>query len=381
MNIALIGSTGSIGRQSLEVIEHLGFQVAALTAGRNTALLEEQARRFKPKVVAMADEQAAADLSVKLKDTGIPVLAGEEGVTEAAEADDVDTVIMAAVGMAGLLPTLAAVKRGRRIALANKETLVCAGKLVMGEAKAHGAEIIPVDSEHSAIFQCLQGNQDQKQIKRLILTASGGPFFGMKRGELTKVTKKEALRHPNWSMGAKITVDSATLMNKGLELIEAMHLYQMPPEKIDIIVHRQSIVHSFVEYCDHSILAQMGVPDMKLPIQYALTYPQRIAALSSRLDLLSCSPLTFDRPDEETFECLKHAKDAAKSGGGATAVLNGANEAAVDLFLRDKIHFLQIPQLVQGALSHVSCTKEPGLSEIIEADRAARRWVYDHKVK
>ena len=291
--LSVLGSTGSIGRQTLEVAQACGLTVAALTANRNSLLLEEQARKFRPKLVAAVEESAAADLKVRLADTPIQVAAGPRGVLEAATLAEADTVVTAVMGVAGLEPTLAAIRQGKRIALANKETMVCAGDLVMDEADRYGAEIVPVDSEHSAIFQCLQGCRDRGEVRRLILTASGGPFFGWSREQLARVTKAQALRHPNWAMGDKITIDSATLMNKGLELIEAMRLYRMPPEKISIVIHRESIVHSLVEYCDNAVLAQLGAPDMRLPIQYALTWPARAPGPAASLDLLSCPPLTF----------------------------------------------------------------------------------------
>ena len=295
--ISLLGSTGSIGRQTLDVAAACSFSVAALTAHRSGALLEEQARRFQPELAVCVDPAAAADLKVRLADTQVRVASGPEGLLEAAALPSADTVVTAVVGVAGLEPTLAAIRAGKRIALANKETLVCAGELVMDQAEAHGAEIVPVDSEHSAIFQCLQGCRDRGEVRRLILTASGGPFFGWSREALAGVTPAQALKHPNWSMGAKITVDSATLMNKGLEYIEAMRLYRMPPEKISIVVHRESIVHSLVEYCDNAVLAQMGAPDMRLPIQYALTWPERTPGPAQPLDLLNCPSLTFQAPD------------------------------------------------------------------------------------
>lgn len=369
--ISILGSTGSIGRQSLDVIAACGMTVAALTANRDVYRMEEQCRAFRPALAVMMDERAAADLRLRLADTDIRVAAGMDGLIAAATLPAADTVVTAVVGVVGLRPTLAAIGCGKRIALANKETLVCAGELVMDSADAHGAEIVPVDSEHSAIFQCLQG-ADRGEVKRLILTASGGPFYGRSRAELEGVTLNEALRHPNWSMGAKITVDSATLMNKGLEFIEAMRLYRLPPEKISIVVHRESIVHSLVEYCDNAILAQLGTPDMRLPIQYALTWPARTAGVAKPLDLLACPSLTFAAPDEEAFPCLRLAKWAAGTGGTATAILNGANEAAVALFLDRKIGFPDIPRLVERALSQVPTTQNPTLDDILQADQAAR---------
>lgn len=374
--ISLLGSTGSIGRQSLEVIAACDFRVAALTMNRSVALAEEQARRFRPKLLCACEESAAADLRVRLADTGIKVLGGEESLQEAATLEEADTVLTGVVGMVGLKPTLAAIHAGKRIALANKETLVCAGELVMAEAARCGAEIVPVDSEHSAIFQCLQGNRDRGAVKRLILTASGGPFFGKSREELKNVTKEQALKHPNWSMGAKITIDSATLMNKGLEFIEAMRLYGMPAEKVSIVVHRESIVHSLVEYCDHAVLAQLGAPDMRLPIQYALTWPMRTEGVAAPLDLLHCPPLTFAEPDMEAFPCLPLAIRTAKRGGTACAALNGANEAAVMLFLEDKIGFLDIPRLVEQAVSCAQQKQDYTLEDVLAADRAAREAVW-----
>ena len=367
-----MGSTGSIGRQALEVIEACGMSVAALTANRSVELLERQARRFRPELTVAADEKAASDLRVRLADTDIRVASGQEGLLEAAALESADTVLTAVVGVAGLEPTLCAVRRGKRIALANKETMVCAGQLVMDEADRCGAEIVPVDSEHSAIFQCLQGSGDRREVRRLILTASGGPFYGGSREQLREVTLSQALKHPNWAMGAKITVDSATLMNKGLEFIEAMRLYRMPPEKISIVVHRESIVHSLVEYCDNAVLAQLGAADMRLPIQYALTWPERTIGPARPLDLLHCPPLTFGMPDCEAFPCLAIAMEAARTGGTATAILNGANEAAVGLFLEERIGFMDIPALVERAMSVVPVVQAPQLEQIMAADRAAR---------
>ena len=373
--ISILGSTGSIGRQSLEVIAACGMRVAALTANSSVKQLEEQARKFHPELAVMMDESAAADLRVRLADTDIRVAGGMEGLLEASVIPSADTVITAVVGMVGLRPTLAAIREGKRIGLANKETLVCAGTLVLEEAKDYGAEIIPVDSEHSALFQCLQGNRDRGEVKRLILTCSGGPFYGKKAAELKDMTREDALRHPNWSMGAKITVDSATLMNKGLEVIEAMHLYHMPPEKISVVVHRESIIHSLVEYCDNAMIAQLGAPDMRLPIQYALTFPKRMPGPATELDLWNCGPLTFGSPDLETFRCLDLALSAARTGGTAGAVLNGANEAAVAQFLAGKIGFLDIGEKVARAMEQVPVCANPGLTDVLEADRAAREAV------
>lgn len=371
--ISLLGSTGSIGRQSLDVIAASGMTVAALTAHQNAARIEEQARRFHPELVVMTDTTAAKELHLRLADTDVRVAAGMEGLLEAASLPSADTVITAVVGVVGLRPTLAAVESGKRVALANKETLVCAGELVMREAAEHKAEIVPVDSEHSALFQSLQGCSDRSQVKRLILTASGGPFFGYTRDQLENVTLEQALQHPNWSMGSKITVDSATMMNKGLEFIEAMRLYQMPPEKISIVVHRESIVHSLVEYCDNAMIAQLGTADMRLPIQYALTWPDRTEAVARPLDLLSCPALHFAPPDPENFPCLALAMEAARTGGTATAILNGANEAAVALFLEGKIGFMDIPRRVERALRRLPPVSCPTLEDILEADAAARK--------
>lgn len=371
--ISLLGSTGSIGRQSLEVIAACGMTVAALTANRDVVRMEEQCRQFKPRLAVMMDPAAAADLQTRLADTTIRVTSGPEGLVEAATMEEADTVLTAVVGMVGLVPTLAAVRQGKRIALANKETLVCAGELVMDGADKFGAEIVPVDSEHSAIFQCLQACKDRGEVKRLILTASGGPFWGWDKEKIASATVEQALKHPNWSMGAKITVDSATLMNKGLEFIEAMRLYRMPLERISILVHRESIIHSLVEYCDNAVLAQLGVPDMRLPIQYALTWPARTQAVAKPLDLLTCPPLTFHAPDYEAFPCLSLALEAAKTGGTATAILNGANEAAVGLFLAGQIPFGDIARRVERALAQVAVVQSPTLEDVLAADKAARQ--------
>lgn len=375
--VSLLGSTGSIGRQSLDVIAACEMSVAAITANSSVALLEEQARKFHPQLAVAYDPSAARDLKVRLADTSVRVATGMDGLIEAATLPQADTVLTSVVGMIGLQPTLAAIQEKKRIALANKETLVCAGELVMRSAREAGAEIIPVDSEHSALFQCLECNRDRGQVKRLILTASGGPFFGKTRAELEHVTRADALKHPNWSMGAKITTDSATLMNKGLEFIEAMRLYSMPPEKIGITVHRQSIIHSMVEYCDNAVLAQLGVPDMRLPIEYALTYPNRCQAVAGELDLLNCPPLTFAEPDYDTFRCLSLALEAARKSGNPCAVLNGANEAAVGLFLSDKIRFLEIADLVAYALEQVPAGPADTLEQVLEADAAAREAVME----
>ena len=376
--ISLLGSTGSIGTQTLQVARELGLTVAALAANRSVELLERQAREFRPRLAVLYDEEAAAELRRRLADTDIEVRSGMEGLLAAATVE-ADTVVTALMGMIGLRPTLAAIEKKRRIALANKETLVCAGELVMAAAKRCGAEILPVDSEHSAIFQSLRGCQSKSEIRRLILTCSGGPFYGLRFAELEGKTRFDALKHPNWSMGAKITVDSATLMNKGLELIEAMRLYELAPEQVTAVIHRQSIVHSLVEYRDGAMIAQLGTPDMKLPIRYALTYPARAESPDAPLDLLRCGALTFAEPDEEAFPCLAIARRCAKAGGTACAVMNGANEAAVAAFLRDEIGFNDIPRLVEHALQRVEVKYQPTLSDILEADRLAREAVQNRK--
>ena len=371
--IALLGATGSIGRQTLEVARELGLTVAALTAHTNIDLLERQARQFRPRLAAVYDAAAAAVLRDRLSDTDIEVLAGEEGLLAAATLAEAGTLVTAVMGSVGLAPTLAAIRQGKRIALANKETLVCAGELVMSAAAEYGAEIIPVDSEHSAVFQCLQGCRDRGEVRRILLTCSGGPFYGKTHDQLEHVTAADALRHPNWHMGAKITIDSATLMNKGLEVIEAMRLYALPVEQVQPVIHRQSIVHSLVEFRDGALLAQLGTPDMKLPIRYALTYPYRAETPDAPLDLLQCGALTFAAPDEDAFPCLRLARQCGKTGGTSCAILNGANEAAVALFLRGDIGFNDIHRCVERALSRVAVKYQPSLADILEADRAARQ--------
>lgn len=373
--ISILGATGSIGRQTLDVAEQLGLRVAALTAHMDVERLEAQVRKFRPRLAVLTDEAAARDLAVRLADMDTKVLGGPEALLEAAVCPEADTVVTAVVGMVGLRPTLAAIRERKRIALANKETLVCAGELVMSAARETGAEIVPVDSEHSAIFQCLQGCRDRGEVRRLLLTCSGGPFFGRSFDELEHVTAADALKHPNWTMGAKITIDSATLMNKGLEIIEAMRLYDLPVEQVEAVIHRQSIVHSLVEFRDGAMLAQLGTPDMKLPIRYAMTYPYRAETPDRRLDLLSCGALTFSAPDMEAFPCLRIARQCAAAGGTACAVMNGANEAAVQRFLQGEIGFNDIPRLVEKALSKVSLIYRPSLADILEADRMARQAV------
>ena len=369
--MVILGSTGSIGRQTLSVADELGLSVAALTAERNVELLEAQCRRYRPKLAVMADEAAAEELKTRLADMNIRVLAGSEALCEAAALPEADTVVVAVCGFAALRPTLTAIREKKRIALANKETMVCAGPIMQAAAKASGAEIIPVDSEHSAIFQCLMGCRDKNEIKRLILTCSGGPFFGKRREELASVTKADALRHPNWKMGAKITVDCSTLMNKGLEIIEAMRLYDLPLSKVTAVIHRQSVVHSLVEFVDGAVMAQLGVPDMRIPIGLAMTYPNRLHNPAPALDLLSCGPLTFDPIDETAFPCFALAKEAAKLGGTACTAMNAANEEAVALFLQDDIRFYDIADAVSRALA-LPVVQEPTLDDIFAADRLAR---------
>ena len=373
--ISILGSTGSIGRQSLDIVEHLNIPVCALTAGTNVARMAQQCRKYLPKLAVMSTQEAAEDLAKEIADLPVTVAWGEEGLIRAATMQEADCVITAVVGMVGLKPTLAAIAAGKRIGLANKETLVCAGELVMAAAKKHNAQIIPVDSEHSAIFQCLMGAGDHRQIKKLILTCSGGPFFGKTREELGVITKADALRHPNWKMGDKITIDCATLMNKGLEVIEAMRLYDLPLEQVDVVIHRQSIAHSFVEFVDGAVMAQLGSPDMRLPIQLAMTYPDRVVCPVEPLDLTKCGALTFSAPDMDAFPCLALARDCAKTGGTACPVMNGANEEAVALFLQDKIGFYDIYDLVSKAVDAVPFVQNPTLEQILEADRLARQSV------
>ena len=373
--VSILGSTGSIGRQTLDIIDHLQIPVAALTAGTNTERMAEQCRKYRPALAVMASEEAAKELEKAICDLPIRVRWGEEGLIEAATIDKADCVITAVVGMVGLKPTLAAIRSGKRIGLANKETLVCAGELVMAEAKKYNTEIIPVDSEHSAIFQCLMGSHRKEEIKRIILTCSGGPFFGMDKEALKTVTKADALRHPNWKMGAKITIDCATLMNKGLEVIEAMRLYDLPLEQVDVVIHRQSIVHSMVEFTDGAVMAQMGTPDMRLPIQLAMTYPERANCPVDALDLLACGSLTFLQPDMEAFPCLALARKCAKLGGTACPAMNGANEEAVAMYLNDEIGFYDIYDLVSRAVDAVPFIQNPTLEQILETDALARQAV------
>lgn len=377
--VSILGSTGSIGRQSLDIISRMdGIRVVALTAGTSVELMAQQCRQFRPELAVMASEEAVKALASAISDLPTRICWGEDGLIEAATIDSADCVITAVVGMVGLKPTLAAIRAKKRIGLANKETLVCAGELVMAEADKYGVEIIPVDSEHSAIFQCLMGVRDSREVKRLILTCSGGPFFGMTREQLGAVTKADALKHPNWKMGAKITIDCATLMNKGLEVIEAMRLYRLPVEQVDVVIHRQSIVHSMVELVDGAVMAQLGAPDMRLPIQLALTYPERTECPVDALDLTKCGALTFCEPDVENFPCLALARCCAQMGGTACAAMNGANEEAVALFLTDRIGFYDIYDLVSRAVEEVPNVMEPSLEDILEADRLARQSVRNH---
>ena len=375
-NIVVLGSTGSIGRQSLDIISRMeGVRVTALTAGNGVERMAQQCRQFLPKLAVMATKEAADALKEQISDLPIRISFGEEGLIEAATMEDADCVITAVVGMLGLKPTLAAIRAGKRIGLANKETLVCAGELVMAEAEKYGTEIVPVDSEHSAIFQCLMGCGDRRELHKILLTCSGGPFFGMNREKLQKVTKDDALCHPNWKMGPKITVDCATLMNKGLEVIEAMRLYGMPLEQVDVVIHRQSIIHSLVEFTDGAVMAQLGSPDMRLPIQLSMTYPERMPCPVEPLDLLTCGDLSFKAPDTQAFPCLALARQCAKTGGTACPVMNGANEEAVAMFLRDEIGFYDIYDLVSRAVDTVPFMKNPSLEQILEADRLARECV------
>lgn len=372
--IAILGSTGSIGTQTVDILPSIDAEVVALTTNRRINLLEEQARALHPKMVCAMDENAARELKIKLADTDIKVLTGMDGLIACAADSGADIVVTAVVGMVGLLPTMAAIKAGKDIALANKETLVCAGGLVMSAAKQYGVRILPVDSEHSAIFQCVQA-ANGNPIDKILLTASGGPFFGKKIEEMRGMTREQALAHPNWSMGAKITIDSATMMNKGLELIEAMWLYDLPPEDIEIVVHRESIVHSAVEFADGAVIAQLGLPDMRLPIQLALTWPQRVPCKVPRMSLAEVAKLTFYAPDYEAFPALNLAKHAASLKGDRGAVLNGANEAAVGLFLNSKIGFTDIAERVAYALDTIPYKKDITLDDVLAADKAAREIV------
>ena len=376
--VSILGSTGSIGTQALDVIKKAGFSVSALTANSSVDILEKQIREFKPKLAAVCDEKAAADLKVRVKDTCTKVLAGEDGVCECAACEESDIVLNSVVGMAGLRPTLTAIEAGKDIALANKETLVAGGRIVIDSAKRKNVKIYPVDSEHSAIFQCLQGVSEKKWVKKLILTASGGPFFGKKKEDLRNVTVEQALNHPNWSMGAKITIDSATMMNKGLELIEAVWLFGVEPKNVDILVHRESIVHSLVEMSDNSVLAQLGVPDMRIPIQYALMYPVRTESPVKELSLSDVGTLTFAKPDYDTFKCINICRNAIEKGGLYPAAANSANEEANRLFREGRIKFLDIAKLVGEASEKVGRAGDYTFNDVLDTDKAAREFVLNH---
>ena len=372
--VSILGSTGSIGTQSLEVCEKHGFNVTALSANNNIELLEKQARKFNSKYVCIYNPEKYSQLKQNLSDTGIKILCGMEGLCEIASLPQNDIVLNSVVGMVGLLPTLTAINAGKDIALANKETLVAGGEIVMSSAKEKNVKIYPVDSEHSAIFQCLQGNK-REQLSKIILTASGGPFFKKTYEELKKVTKADALKHPNWSMGNKITIDSATLMNKGLEFIEAKWLFDLTPEQIEIVVHRQSVVHSAVEYNDYSVIAQLGVPDMKIPIQYALLYPDRMECPTKRLSLTDYGCLTFEKPDYETFKCLSSAIKSIKMGGAYPCLVNSANEEAVKAFLNDEIPFIQIGEIVSSVIEKFAPAQITCYDDVVKADVSAREYV------
>lgn len=372
--ISVLGSTGSIGTQALEVAEKHDFKISALAAHSSTGLLEQQVRKFRPETVCIYNEDKYSELKEKLSDMPVKILCGMEGLCEIAEMEQTDIVLNSVVGMVGLLPTLTAINAGKDVALANKETLVAGGSLVMSLAAEKDVNIYPVDSEHSAIFQCLQGNK-RSQLNKIILTASGGPFFGKSYEQLRSVTKADALKHPNWSMGNKITIDSATLMNKGLEFIEAKWLFDLEPEQIEIVVHRQSVVHSAVEYKDFSVIAQLGVPDMKIPIQYALLYPDRVECPTKQLSLTDYGTLTFDKPDYETFRCLSAAIEAVTKGGAYPCLVNSANEEAVRAFLADEISFIEIGEIVSSVNERFEYTEIESYEDVMKADRAAREYV------
>lgn len=376
-NISILGSTGSIGTQTLDVVDKLGLNVSALTASTNIEKLEQQVRKYKPKLAVVFDEEKALIFRENIKDTDTKVLSGMDGLIEAARINESELVLNSVVGMVGLKPTLAAANAGKDIALANKETLVAGGKLVTDAVKNNGVKMLPVDSEHSAIFQCIQGMHNKKSLKKLILTASGGPFFGKTTDELKSVTIQQALNHPNWSMGAKITVDSASMMNKGLEIIEAKWLFDMPSDNIDVVVHRESIIHSLIEYTDNSVIAQLGLPDMRIPIQYAITYPERYESPVGELNLSQIGKLTFFEPDCNTFKCLRACKKALSMGGVATAIANGANEEANMLFRNGKISFLEIGDLVMGAIESITNYEPKCVEDVLNADFLARQYVKD----
>ena len=370
--ISILGSTGSIGRQTLDVVDKLNLRVAALTANRDVDRLEAQCRKYRPRLAAMMDERAYQELKARLSDMNITVVLGLEGLVTAASLPEADTVVTAVSGMVGLKPTLAAIREKKRIALANKETLVCAGELVMEQAKKYGAEIIPVDSEHSAIFQCLMGNHDKSQIRRLLLTCSGGPFYGMDRAQLSGMKKEDALRHPNWKMGPKITIDCATLMNKGLERIEALHLFHVDMDFVNVVIHREAKIHSMVEYVDGSVIAHLGASDMRIPIQYALSYPARWESPSPRLDFRQLASLSFGEPDTDTFRCLKLADIAGREGGTLPCVLNAANEVAVDAFLHNRCSFTDIDTIVEYAMDQHDNSPVYSLDQLSDTDAWAR---------
>ena len=377
LTISILGSTGSIGTQTLDVADKLGLRVCALTAANNVDLLEKQVRKYRPQLAVLFNEDKAAQLRHTIKDTDTKVLAGMEGLIAVAQMESADLVLNSVVGMVGLRPTIAAAQAKKDIALANKETLVAGGDLVTDAVRENGVKLLPVDSEHSAIFQCLQGAAPNKALKKLILTASGGPFFGKTRDELRDVTVEQALNHPNWSMGAKITIDSATMMNKGLEIIEAARLFDVSGDDIDVVVHRESIIHSLIEYNDNSVIAQLGVPDMRIPIQYAITYPERYPSPVQELNLAQIGKLTFFDPDYETFACLSACKRALAMGGVATAIANGANEEANMLFRQGKIKFLEIGELVTGAIDSVPNVTPKTVEDVLDADALARQYVKD----
>ena len=375
--LSILGSTGSIGTQALDVARKLNLNICALTAYSNIDILEQQVRAFKPALAVVFSQDKAEELKIKIADTSTKVLWGMDGLIEASVIASADMVLNSLVGMVGLTPTLSAINSGKDVALANKETLVAGGSLVMDAVKRNNVHMYPVDSEHSAIFQCLQGMNNKKELKKLILTASGGPFFGKTENDLKDVTVKEALNHPNWSMGAKITIDSATMMNKGLEIIEASWLFDMPEDKIDVVVHREAIVHSMIQFVDNSVIAQLGLPDMRIPIQYAITYPNRFESPVDELDLTEISNLSFCKPDYKTFKCLKSCKEAINMGGTAPAIANGANEVANKLFRDGKIKFLEIGDLVYEALHNVKKNEIKRVEDVLNADKSARQYVYD----
>ena len=375
--LSILGSTGSIGTQALDVARKLNLNICALTAYSNIDILEQQVRAFKPALAVVFSQEKAEELKIKIADTSTKVLWGMDGLIEASVIASADMVLNSLVGMVGLTPTLSAINSGKNVALANKETLVAGGSLVMDAVKRNNVHMYPVDSEHSAIFQCLQGMNNKKELKKLILTASGGPFFGKTENDLKDVTVKEALNHPNWSMGAKITIDSATMMNKGLEIIEASWLFDMPEDKIDVVVHRESIVHSMIQFVDNSVIAQLGLPDMRIPIQYAITYPNRFESPVDELDLTEITNLSFCKPDYKTFKCLKSCKEAINMGGTAPAIANGANEVANKLFRDGKIKFLEIGDLVYEALHNVKKNEIKRVEDVLNADKSARQYVYD----